>query len=263
MLLQGKTAVVYGAGGHVGGAVARAFAGEGASVHLGGRTVATLEAVAEEIRAAGGTAEAAQVDALNKEAVEAHLGAVVKQSGRVDVSLNAVWIRGDLQGAPLLELSGDDFATPVLSAIRTHFLTATAAARRMTAQGSGVVLTLSSSSSALSGRDRRFHKTGGFSTACAAAKAFSRSLAGEVGPRGVRVVCLRPDALPESWGEYDEVERGNGPKGGVWRYMEDGTALGRLPTLPEVADAAVFAASDRAGALTGTVLNLSCGSVME
>lgn len=263
MLLQGKTAVVYGAGGHVGGAVARAFAHEGASVHLAGRTLATLEAVAGEIRAAGGVAEAAQVDALDKEAVERHLAVMADRAGRIDVSFNAVWIRGDLQGTPLLELSAEDFTTPVLTAVRTHFLTATAAARRMVAQGAGVVLTLSSSSSALSGRDRRFHKTGGFSTACAAVEAFSRSLAGEVGPRGVRVVCLRPDALPESWGEHEEVESGNRPKGEVWRYMEDGTALGRLPTLAQVADAAVFAASDRAGALTGTVLNLSCGSVME
>lgn len=262
-MLQGKTAVVYGAGGHVGGAVARAFAREGASVYLAGRTLAGLEAVAEEVRAAGGTAETAQVDALDKRAVEGHLGAVVERAGRLDVSFNAVSIRGDLQGTPLLELSAEDFATPVLTGVRTHFLTATAAARRMAAQGSGVVLTLSSSSSALSGRDRRFHRTGGFSTACAAVEAFSRSLAGEVGPQGVRVVCLRPDALPESWGEYGEVEGGSRHKGEVWRYMESGTALGRLPTLAEVADAAVFAASDRAGALTGTVLNLSCGSVME
>ena len=125
---------------------------------------------------------------------------------------------------------------------------------------SGVILTLSSSSSVLSGRDRRFHLTGGFSTACAAIEAFSRSLAGELGPHGIRVVCLRPDAIPETWG----VKPGEDINAsGVKPYMENGTVLGRLPTLEEVANAAAFLASDRASAMTGAVANLSCGSVMD
>jgi NAD(P)-dependent dehydrogenase (short-subunit alcohol dehydrogenase family) len=124
----------------------------------------------------------------------------------------------------------------------------------MVRQRSGVILTLSSSSAGLSGRDRRYHLTGGFSTACAAIEALSRSLAGELGPQGIRVVCLRPDAIPETWSaEATEVRT----------YMENGTALGRLPTLEEVANAAVFMASDRASAMTGTIANLTCGSIMD
>ncbi|HEX2037832.1 MAG TPA: SDR family oxidoreductase [Chloroflexota bacterium] len=256
MILNGKIAVVYGAGGRIGGAVARGFAAEGATVFLAGRTLAKLQQVAAEIAAAGGTAELAQVDALDPGAVERHLDEVIARAGGVDISFNAVWIRGELQGTPLREMKLEDFTTPLVTAATTHFLTATAAARRMVQRGAGVVLTLSSSASGLSGRDRVYHKTGGFGVACAAIEELTRSLAGELGPFGVRVVCLRPDAIPETW----PVEHQTGP---VRAYMDQGTVLGRLPTLRQVADAAVFAASDRAGALTGAIVNLTCGSLMD
>lgn len=254
MLLKDKIAVVYGGGGDLGGAVARAFATAGATVFLAGRTLSKLEVVAGEIRAAGGRAEVGTVDALDADAVEAHLNAVVAQAGRIDISFNAVWIRGDLQGTPLLEMTDENFTLPILTGAKTHFITATAAARHMVQQRAGVILTLSSSSAALSGRDRRFHLTGGFSTACATIEAFTRSLAGEVGTRGVRVLCLRPDAIPESWREDAPVVR---------EYMENGTVLGRLPKLSELGGAAVLAASDLASAMTGTVVNLTCGSIMD
>ena len=260
MLLKDKNAVIYGAGGHIGSAVARAFGREGAKVFLAGRTPSKLEALAEEISQAGGAAEAAQVDALDPQAIEQHLAAIVKKAGSIDISFNAIWIRGDLQGTPLIQMDCDDFTLPVLTGVKTHFLTASAAARHMVKKKSGVILTLSSSSSVLSGRDRRFHLTGGFSTACAAIEALSRSLAGELGPQGIRVICLRPDAIPETW----SVKPGEDINAsGVKPYMENGTALGRLPTLQEVANAAVFMASDRASAMTGTIVNLTCGSVMD
>jgi NAD(P)-dependent dehydrogenase (short-subunit alcohol dehydrogenase family) len=260
MLLKDKNAVIYGAGGRIGGAVARAFAREGARVFLAGRTPSTLDAVAQEIAAAGGAAEAAQVDALDPQAVEQHFDAIVKQAGRIDISFNAIWIRGDLQGTPLIQMPWEDVTTPVLIAVKTNCLTAIAAARHMVPRRTGAILTLSSSAAVLSGRDRRFHVTGGFATACASIEALSRSLAGELGPQGIRVVCLRPDAIPETWA----VEPGGDINAsGVKPYMEDGTALGRLPTLAEVANAAVFMASDWASAMTGTVANLTCGSIMD
>jgi NAD(P)-dependent dehydrogenase (short-subunit alcohol dehydrogenase family) len=210
--------------------------------------------VAKELSAAGGAAGAAQVDALNLQAIEQHLAAIVQKAGSIDISFNAIWIRGDLQGTPLIQMPLEDFTLPILTGVKTHFLTATAAARHMVGQRSGVILTLSSSSAGLSGRDRRYHLTGGFSTACAAIEALSRSLAGELGPQGIRVVCLRPDAIPETW-PVDATE--------VRTYMEDGAVLGRLPTLAEVANAAVFAASDLASAMTGATVNLTCGSIMD
>lgn len=260
MLLKDKYAVVYGAGGSIGSAVARAFARDGATVFLAGRTLAKLEPVVQAIASEGGAAEAAQVDAFDPQAVEQHLAAVVAQTGRIDITFNAVWIRGDLQGTPLMEMPWEDMTTPVLAGVKTHFITAIAAARHMVNQRSGVILTLSSSASVLSGRDRRFHLAGGFATACAAVEALTRSLAGELGPQGIRVVCLRPDAIPETWA----VEPGGDINAsGVKPYMEAGTVLDRLPTLQEVANTAVFVASDRASAMTGTTVNLSCGSFMD
>lgn len=268
MLLEGKNAVVYGGGGKVGGAVARAFAREGARVFLAGRTIESLGAVAVDITAAGGSAEAAEVDALDEQAVERHLGEVVQEAGSIDVSFNAVWIRGDLQGTLLAEMSREAFMGPLVTGATTHFLTARAAARRMVGRGSGVILTLSTSAAALSGRDRKFHRTGGFGVACAAIEALTKQLAAELGPRGVRVACLRPGAIPETWPEEETREQASDAGRGTEKtvsdvpaYMEGGTLLGRLPTLAEVGNAAAFVASNRASAMTGTVANLTCGSI--
>ena len=254
MLLKNKNAVIYGAAGAIGGTVARAFAGEGARVFLGGRTLDTLTTVAREITNAGGSAEAAHVDALDPQDIEHHLDAILQKAGSIDISFNAISIRGDLQGTPLIQMPWEDFTLPTLTGIKTHFLTATTAARHMVRQRSGVIMTLSASTSGLSGRDRRYHLIGGFGTACSAIEALSRTLAGELGPQGIRVVCLRSNAIPEAWpAEAHET----------LSYMEKGTVLGRLPTLSEVANAAVIMASDRASAMTGTIANLTCGSIMD
>lgn len=248
MLLEDKVAVIYGGGGSMGGAVARAFARGGASVFLAGRTLAKLDAVAAEIRAVGGVAETARVDAHDPEAVEAHVDAVARAAGRIDVCFNAVGLN-DVQEIPLVEMSLEDFLAPVVEAARTHFLTATAVARRMTAGGGGVIIMLSSSAARECGP-----LMGGFSLACAAIECLTRGLAGEVGRQRVRVVALRPNFTPET---LPEVSLGD------VRYLVDGTALGRLPRLAEVADTAAFVASDGAGAMTAAVVNLTCGAIVD
>ncbi|MBA3491726.1 MAG: SDR family oxidoreductase, partial [Rubrobacteraceae bacterium] len=173
MLLEGKNAVIYGGGGKVGGAVARAFAGEGARVFLVGRTLTMLDEVAEDITSAGGVAETAQVDALDEQAVEEHIGDVVDRAGSVDVSFNAISIQ-DLQLIPLVEMSREDFVRPISTGATTHFLTARAATRRMATQGSGVILTFSASAV------RAFFPgvyVGGFGIACTAIEALTKQLA--------------------------------------------------------------------------------------
>jgi 3-oxoacyl-[acyl-carrier protein] reductase len=97
MLLEGKNAIIYGAGGSIGGQVARTFAGEGARVFLTGRTRDKLEAVAANITAAGGAAEVAQLDALDEQAVDRHADAVAAKAGSLDVSFN-LKSRGGVQG---------------------------------------------------------------------------------------------------------------------------------------------------------------------
>lgn len=248
MQLTGKNAVVYGASGSMGGAVARAFAEAGARVFLAARTLHPLEAVAADIRDAGGTAEVAVLDAHDPGAVDAHAAQIVADAGSLDISFNAVGINA-VQGTPLVEMSLEDFMTPIIESARTQFVTATAAARHMTASGSGVIVLLT----ATAAKESR-HEMGGFSLACAGIEALTRALAGEVGRLGVRVVAIRANFTPETYPEMTDDD--------VARLIRD-SLLGRLPHLAEVAGTAVFLASDGAGAMTGAIANLSCGAIVD
>ena len=249
MLLQDKTAVIYGAGGAIGSAVARAFAAEGANVFLSGRTLGPVQAVAEEIAAAGGSAEAAQVDALDEAAVDRYTDQVAEQAGGIDASFNAIGVH-PVQGTPLTELALSDFAYPISTWPATQFLTARAAARHMVTKRKGVILTLTASPARLA-----LPGAGGFGVACAAIEALTRTLAAELGPQGVRVVCLRPHRIGDSGSSADPRSE----EADFRKILEDMTLLKRLPTLAEVASTAVFLASDQAGAMTGTVANLTGG----
>ena len=262
MLLEDKTAVIYGGGGAIGGAVARAFAREGARLFLAGRNVAKVDAVADDIVAAGGVAETAHVDALDAEAVDEHLDTVVERAGGVDISFNAIGPGPTSDRTPLTELSADDFARPVAFYTNSNFITATASARRMNGRGSGVVLTLTAVPGRLPAR-----LIGGAAAAWGGVEAFSRSLALEVGPAGIRVVCLRAHAIPETpliEENFATAASAAGVTAAQFQaILEEGTLLKRLPTLAEVADTAAFLASDRAGAMTATVANLSAGSITD
>jgi 3-oxoacyl-[acyl-carrier protein] reductase len=261
MLLENKNAVIYGAGGAIGGVVARAFAREGAKVFLVGRTLATLNVVANEISDTGSVVEVAQVDALDKQAVERHLAEVVRKVGNIDISFNAIGL-GDAQGAPLVEMAQEHFALPIVTAMRTHFITATSAARHMANSGSGVILALT----AQAGR-KPYPDVGGFGVACAAIEGFCRQLAIELGPKGIRVVCLRSSGSPDTPG-VDEVFNRHAENAGISREafeagIAEKTLLKRLPRLAEVANVAVLMASDRASAITGAIANVTCGEIVD
>lgn len=263
MMLEDKTAVIYGGGGAIGGAVARAFAGAGARVHLAGRNRARLEAVAADI---GDAARVAEVDVLDERAVVAHADAVAAGAGAIDIALNAVAFP-HVSAIPLAELAVEEVMHPIESFLRANLITAKATARHMTARGSGAILTLSTAAT-------RFARAGnlGYGTACAAVEQMTQRLALELGPGGVRVVCLRPTAIADApaGGSYTgelfaplAAAAGLSVAGMLAGWGEDQTLLGRLPTLAQVADAAVFLASDRAGAITGTVADLTCGAAMR
>jgi 3-oxoacyl-[acyl-carrier protein] reductase len=246
VLLDKKNAIVYGAGGSMGSTVARAFAREGASVFLAGRTLANLDKVAGEIRGDGGTAQTAELDVMDKAAVEAHAAHVANTAGSIDISFNAIGFRA-LQGIPLIDMAEADFMAPIIDACQSHFITATTAARSMIEQGSGVIIMLS----ATSAMETR-HEMGGFSLACASIEALTRTLAGEVGRKGVRVVGMRSNFTPEA----------NGVTDADVPFLVKDTLLGRLPRLSEIGGTAVFLASDGAGAMSGTTVNLSCGAII-
>jgi NAD(P)-dependent dehydrogenase (short-subunit alcohol dehydrogenase family) len=247
MLLEHKNAIIYGAGGAIGRGVARTFASEGATVFLVGRTRQKLDVLAKDIRAAGGSAQVAVVDALDEQAVEEHARAVAAQAGRIDVSLNLI-SRGDVQGTPLLDMRLDDFMCPITTGVRSNYITARAAARHMVQQGSGVILMVTSGSGeAWTPPD--VWAMGGTGPADAATESFMRYLAAEVGPRGVRVACL--------WTAGVVVE--NDPLQAAKDMLVSISMLRKRPTIQEFADTAAFVASDRGSGITASVINVNSG----
>jgi NAD(P)-dependent dehydrogenase (short-subunit alcohol dehydrogenase family) len=259
MMLTDKVAVVYGAGGAIGGAVARAFAAQGAEVFATGHDLAAVEKVTGDIVFLDGRAKAAAVDALDEHAVQAHLQSVIEQSGRVDVSFNAIGIPDErVVGVPLTELDAARFALPITAYTQSYFLTARAAARHMLATGSGVILTVS----ALPARTGTT-LNGGYGSAMAAKEALTRDLSAELAPHGIRVVGLRPHGLPET-STMKEVHALKTPQLSYEQfqgYLAGTTHPKRVMTLDEVANVAAFLASDSASGMTGTTVNLTMGSL--
>ena len=257
MMLKDEVAVIYGAGGAVGGAVARAFAAEGARLYLTGRRLASVEAVAADI----GNAEAAEVDALDEQGVDSHLQSVVDEAGRLDISFDAIGIPSTkLLGVPLAELDLEQFSLPITTYTTSYFLTARLAARRMVAQRSGVIMTVTTLQSRTG-----FPTAGGFGPAMAAKEALTRQLSAELAPHGIRVVGLRPQGIPGT----DSLKEAFEPRAkATGMTLEQFEELGasrthprRLSTLEELANMAVFMASDKASGMTGTTVNLSMGSL--
>jgi NAD(P)-dependent dehydrogenase (short-subunit alcohol dehydrogenase family) len=261
MLIKNKVAVIYGAGGAIGGAVARAFAREGARLFLTGHLRAPVEAVANDIVSAGGSAEAAEVDALDEQAVDKHLQSMIDKAGRVDISFNAVGIPDTkILGVPLVELDVEQFSLPIATYTRSYFLTARLAARRMVPHKSGVIMRVTAIPSRAG-----FPLQGGYGPAQAAMEALTRSLSAELAPHGIRVVGLRPQGLPETETLKEAFEIRAKALGTTWEQWQDVLASRthprRLMTLEEIANMAVLMASDKASGMTGTTVNLTLGSL--
>lgn len=259
MILKDKIAVIYGAGGGIGGAVARAFEREGAKVFLTGRHRAPVEAVAKDIVSAGGFAEAAEVDALDEKAIDKHLQSVIDKARRVDISFNAVGIpNARILGVPLAELDLEHFSLPITSGVTSYFLTARLAARRMIANKSGVIMTVTATHSR-----EGLPLVGGYGPAQAAKEALTRDLSAELAPHGIRVVGLRPQAMLETRTIKDAFEPRAKASGMIWEQWQQMLASRthgkRLMTLEEMSNVAAFMASDKASAMTGTTVNLTMG----
>ena len=258
-MLKNKTAVIYGAGGGIGSAVARAFSAAGATVLLVGRQRAPLEKLVEELRLRGGRAHAAAFDALDEKAVVEHLELAVSEHGSLDVSFDATGIpQVGLQGIPLTELSVESFMRPVECYTRAHFITARAAARAM-ASGRGGALLVHTPNPAGVGTPL----VGGMTVAWAGLEALTRSLSAELAAKNVRAVCLRSTGIVET-PTIDVVYAIHGTALGIGRdqfrqMVESGTHRRSSTTLQELTAAAVFAASDLGAALTGSTMNLTGG----
>jgi 3-oxoacyl-[acyl-carrier protein] reductase len=241
MLLKNKNVVLYGAGG-VGSAVAHAFAREGAKLFLAGRTLANVARVAQEIEGAGGSAKAAQVDALDEQAVESHIRHVAENAGRIDVLFNAIGMQ-DIQGKPLHEMALAHVLRPIQTATRTQYLTARAVARPMVKQGSGVILTITAVP-----EPEGTPNVGGFDAACGALEALWRTFAAELGTSGLRFGIVRSIGSPDTPDVQATIKLHAQAAGkSIEEYLGDPDSAffwQQMPPVALVADTAVRLAAD-------------------
>lgn len=251
--LNGKRAVVFAAAGALGAALAREFAAQGADVYLSGRTEPTVQALADEIDATGKRAHAAEVDALDERAVNAYLDAVAANAGQIDIAVNALGpsVIDYGGGRNAVDLSVTEFMVPLVTVVRSQFITAMAAARHMTQHGSGVLLFIT-------GSPARPHTEGAtaIGAAFAAIENLTRHLAIELGPAGIRPVCLRSSAMPDTKTIQDVVRAAaaatNVTVDQAEQFLASATMLHVSPRTPDTAKVAAFLASDQAKTITGT-----------
>jgi NAD(P)-dependent dehydrogenase (short-subunit alcohol dehydrogenase family) len=200
MQLHGKSAVIYGANSPIGASVARAFAKEGATVYLAGRSTSRLQPVAREILNAGGAVEVAQVDPLDPKSVSEHLHQIVVKHGTVDLSLNLAFL-GMEGAARLCNLTDEQFAAAMFTRVRSNFVTMAAAASEMAYQGRGVIL-----ATAAPERGSPEAKLAGQAIGSAAIEALCEQLHLDVGSFGVRIAYV--GEVPASEGELlDRLDR--------------------------------------------------------
>jgi NAD(P)-dependent dehydrogenase (short-subunit alcohol dehydrogenase family) len=263
VLLKDKVAVIYGAGGSIGSAVAGAFAREGAKVFLTGHSRAPVQAVADDIKSSGGSAEAAEVDAVDEKAIDEHLRSVIMKARGVDISFNAIGVATKIiLGEPLVELDVEKFSLPITTYTRSYFLTARAAAKQMIPNKSGVIMTVSALPARIGSA-----LNGGYGPAMAAKEQMTRDLSLELAPQGIRVVTLRPHGIPESNTMREVFDVKVKAAGTTWEqfqaFLAGSTHPRRVMTLYELANVAAFVASDNASGMTGTTVNLTMGAVPE
>ncbi len=259
-LLQGKVAVIFGAGRGIGRQVACVFSREGATVFLSGRHLTSVESIAREIRASKGKAEAAEVDALNETAVNSYLESVINQTGKIDVIFNAMGLKPSEfdSGKSALEISYEKFMLYMNTYTASCFLTAGAAARRMLTRRSGVVIFLTGTPS-----KGVVPNVAGVGAAYGAIEALTRCMAAEWSPSGVRVVCIHSGGMFDT-NTIQEAFKAIGPSmETIWDNSKQYYLLKRMPVAEDTAKVAAFIASDNASILTGAIINASSGEVID
>jgi NAD(P)-dependent dehydrogenase (short-subunit alcohol dehydrogenase family) len=253
MLLQNKNAVLFAAGGSVGGAIARGLAKAGARVFLSNHHIEPVQKLAVEIIADGGNAEAAQVDALSEVQVNDYVNQIAK-TGTIDISMNLIKTE-DLQGIPLVDLPFEDFIRPIRRVSESHFITGTATGRVMMKQGSGVILSLTATPGGIG-----YPTAGGFGPACSVIEKISLGLASELGVYGIRVVNIRSGGSPDSRPFVDALTHGGQKAVDFIKKIEDDTMLKKMPVMNDIANVAVFLASEMAAGITGVTIDATCGT---
>ncbi len=262
-LLTHKHAVIFGAGGAIGTAVAKEFAAQGATVFLSGRRLAAVEQVAQDIQKDGGIAHAAGVDALDEETVQWYLDRVAKEAGSIDILLNATGPQANDygNGTSTLELPRWQFLLPLNTMVPSQFFTARAAARHMVRQHSGVILFVTATPA------RGLPNAIAIGTAFGAMEALLRCLAADLGPAGVSVVGIRSGPIVGSRTieqSFENVAQTLGvSKAQVESLSEQGSLLKTSSAAADTARVAAFLASDGARTITGAIVNATSGRVID
>jgi 3-oxoacyl-[acyl-carrier protein] reductase len=261
--LEEKTAVIFGAGGEVGSAVAKELAAQGAGVFLSSRTKTRVQELAEAISSRGETAAAAEVDALDEDAVNSYIDDVVATAGRIDIIFNAMGPQAvEYRNATsTMELPVETFMLPMRTIVRSQFITARSAARHFAREGSGVIVFLMATPS------RGLSNTSAIGAAYGAIESLTRSLATDLSPLGVRVVCVRSMLMGETRVGKQTIETGaearGAPKEKMAEIITSRPLLRRSPTMADTAKVVSFVASEEANTLTGAIVNSSCGLVLD
>jgi 3-oxoacyl-[acyl-carrier protein] reductase len=245
--LQDKVVIITGGAGGIGRSCALAFAAEGARVVVADVNVAQAQAVAAE---AGGAqrAVAVQVDVTSPQSVQALFDATVAAFGRVDVLVNGA---GIFHRTPIDELTVEEWDQLMAINLKGTFLCSQAALRLMKPQRVGNIVNIASMGGQLGG----IVAGADYSSSKAGVLCFTKSLAKNAGPFGIRVNAVNPGvidtAMTKPWGEE------------ILRKRIQETPLGRLGTPEEVASVVVFLASDGASFIHGTHVDINGGIYMD
>lgn len=261
--LKDKVAVIFAASGEIAGAVAQSFAQLGAKVYVTARNLDAVKTLAQQIKANGGSAEAAKVDALNETEIDAFIKKVVADNGRLDIVFNGIGASyNEMGGRPATTVASfEQFMAPIEKICGSQFLTSRVAAKYMIAsksEGTVLLLTAALSRSKLS-------NVAGITAASAAIEGLTRVMAAEWGGDGIKAICICPGALIETKrisGWIDAVSKQYGmPVEQIVAQYKAFDILKTSPTLKQVGETAAFLASEAGTVFNSHVVDVDCGKL--
>jgi NAD(P)-dependent dehydrogenase (short-subunit alcohol dehydrogenase family) len=261
--LKDKVAVVFAASGEIAGAVARSFSQHGAKVYVTARNLEAVKALAGDIKANGGRAEAAKVDALNETEIDDFLKKVVADNGKLDVVFNGIAVDySEMGGRPSTAVATlAQFMAPMEKICGSQFLTSRVTAKYMIqTQSEGTILLLTAAASR-----SKIANLGGFSAACAAVEGLTRVMAAELGADGIKVICISSGALMETkrisgWIE-SAAKQYEIPLEQLVAQYKAFDILKTSPTLKQVGETAAFLASATGVVFNSHIVDVDCGKL--
>ncbi|SEW36860.1 SDR family NAD(P)-dependent oxidoreductase [Chitinophaga arvensicola] len=261
--LKDKVAVVFAASGEIAGAVARSFAQHGAKVYVTAKNLDAVNALAREIVAGGGLAEAGKVDALNETAIDQYLQKVVAENGKLDMVFNGIgsYYQDAGSGTPTTVATFEQFLHPLQKICGSQFLTSRIAARYMIQTGSqGTILLLTASMART-----KTPNMAGFAAACAAIEGLTRVMAAEFGQYNIKSMCISSGALMEtrkiSGMIHDFAQRAGISEEQMALNYTRFNILPAGPTLKQLGETAAFLASENGVAFNSHIIDLDCGKL--